>query len=148
MISHILLYLACEHIVIGIRQTPKNRNGLDNPWTNCALRSTGKYEIRTGGRVIHDKTGRDGVRASASIGDESHTKITPGGIYHNVPPDSGHLLYESPATSLGHVHIVEIVVAESQNGEREGNVHLAAERDSPPAVLARCVGLQPNAVEE
>ena len=97
---------------------------------------------------MHDETGRDGVRASASISDESHAKITPGGIYEDVLPNSGHLLYESPTTSLGHVHIVEIVVTESQDGEREGNVHLAAERDSPPAVLARCVGLQPDTVEE
>lgn len=73
---------------------------------------------------MHDETGRDGVRASASISDESHAKITPGGIYEDVLPDSGHLLYESPTTSLGHVHIVEIVVTESQDGEREGNVTL------------------------
>ena len=148
-----VLYSTCEHCDWSQKTPEEELNQTTHEQTNHATRDRWKpkdikYEKRTSGGVVHDETGWDGVRASASIGDEPHAKIAPSGIYHDVGPDSGHLFNESPASSLRHVHIVESVVTKSHSGKCEGDLHLAAERESPPAVLARCIGLQPDAIEE
>lgn len=110
-------------------------------------RKRGKDEIRTSSSVAHDEASGEGVWTAASGGDEPQAEFVALGNHLDALPEPSQLLHDQ-ASWFHHLDVVQIIVAKSQDVEREGDLHLPGECHSPQAILAGSVRLQSNSVKE